>query len=277
MIRTTNANINAKVYDAPGAVSIDTIQPVTHVTEYETGSDKVTHAMHIVTGVAATMIFAGAGCVLAGSSLLLKDWSYYYNTIGILFLIGFSAWTLGSLFSFIGSFRSNNNTADRYIWTNIFSSIMFFLAGVTLILGAAFWLTSNDDLRYTGRILWIVGGGLTLGSFFIRILGVFWDATDLYRHETYIPSNEKIPLRAREGVVIDFKPTESHKAAIWGNAIASSIYLVSATTFWIGTVCMFLMWPYLEKNGIEYLTGCLWIAAGGMMLFGAIAHVVGRK
>jgi hypothetical protein len=251
-------------------------RPVAHIREYEAGSDNVTHIMHIVTAVGAFLIFAGAACVLSGSALLLRDWSYYYNTIGILLLIGFSAWTGASIFNFIGSFRSGNSPQDRYIWINLVSSVIFFLAGLNLILGAAFWLTSNDDLRYAGRILWVVAGGLTLGAFFTRVLGAFWDATDLYRHKTYLPA-ETAPLRANEGTVLDFEPTDSHKAAIWGNAMASTIYLVAAATFWIGTIAMYMMYPHTEKDGLEDLTGALWVASAGLMIFGGICHMVARK
>jgi len=216
--------------------------------------------MHIVTAAAAALVFTGAGLILSGSALLLKNWSYYYDTIGILMLIGFSSWAAASVMSFIGSFRKGNDAKDRYIWINMASSVMFFLASATLIVGSAFWLTRNDDLRYTGRILWIVGGGLTMATFFTRVLGAFWDATDLYKHQTYLPA-ETAPLRAQEGAVIDFKPTENHKAIIWSNAIASTIYLVAATVFWIGTIAMFMIWPYFENAGIEDLTGALLTAS----------------
>jgi hypothetical protein len=231
----------------------------------------------MVTAVAASLIFAGAGLVLSGSALMMRDWSYYYDTIGILLLIGFSCWGAASIFSFIGSFRKGNDPKDRYIWINMASSVMFLLASANLIVGAAFWLTGNDDLRYTGRILWIVGGGLTLATFFTRVLGAFWDSTDLYRHETYLPA-ESAPLRAQEGAVIDFKPTGNHKAIIWANNVASSLYLVAASLFWIGTITMFMIYPYLATDyGMEDLTGALWCASSGLMIFGALMHIIARK
>jgi len=278
MIRTPTqyATVNEKVYDAPGSVSVTEVQPVARVVEYEIGGDKITRTMHFITSLSAIFIFAGSAMVLAGAGMLLRNWRDYYTTIGVVMTIGFSLWVLASLFSFVGSFRRNNELKDRYIWSNLISNVMFFLASACLVLGAAFWLSYNDNTKYAGRIMWIIGGGLLTGAFFIRLLAVFWDATDLFKHETYLP-NESLPLRRHEGALIDFKPTTSHKVAIWGNAFASSFYLAGATTFWIATYAMRMMWPVYNKDGFEFFTGILWVISMGLMIVGSIAHFVGRK
>ncbi|KAL0488653.1 6 TM domain-containing transmembrane protein [Acrasis kona] len=276
MIRTPtqHAEINAKRFNSPGMITMPEVRPVARVIEYEIGGDKVTRAMHVITSLGAFLVFSGASMVLAGAGMILSDWRYFYNTIGIVMTIGFGLWLLASVLSLVGSFRRNNKKG--YVWSNLISSIMFFAASACLVLGSAFWLSYYDNTKYAGRIMWLVGGGLLTGSFFIRVLGVFWDATDLYKHETYLP-NESLPLRRNEGALVDFKPTGSHKLAIWGNALASSFYLAGATAFWIATYAMYMMWPSVTKQGFENFTGVLWIISMGLIILGSISHMIGRK
>ncbi|KAL0484024.1 NAD/NADP-dependent betaine aldehyde dehydrogenase [Acrasis kona] len=269
----SQTEMNTKYYDvAPGSVTVT--QPVSRVVEYEIGGDKITRIMHIITSASAILMFSGAAMVLSGAAMFLKDRDYFHNTIGIVMTIGFGLWILSSLLSFAGSFRRYNKK-DGYVWSNIISSFLLLLASVVLVIGAAFWLC-NMNLQYTGRIMWIIGGGLLTVSLFIRLLGVFWDATDLYRHETYLPS-ESLPLRRNEGALVDFKPTKSHKTAIWGNVLASTLYLAGATTFWVATYAMRMLWPTNQKDGFEHFTGILWIISMGLFIAGSIAHFIARK
>ncbi|KAL0486927.1 2 TM domain-containing transmembrane protein, partial [Acrasis kona] len=121
-----NLSTFQRMYDTPESVNISKVAPgsnITKVVNTEVNTSR-SNASMLVSTLSATLVFAGSTMILAGAGMLISDWIYYYHTMGICMIIGFSLWTVASLVSFIGTIGRDNKIRNYYTWVNLFTSVI---------------------------------------------------------------------------------------------------------------------------------------------------------
>ncbi len=224
----------------------------------------------------------GSCLTLTAMALALRDSSFYYTQIGGLLVAGFSLWFIASLLNWVPNFggfakTGPNGARDGYHIFNIFANLLIAAGMILLIAGAGCWLSGFNQPRYSGTILWIIGSGLWLGGLLIRDFGLRYDAMRTYKDYPVVANATNDPnyntLRKQRGGMI---------SSLWGNALATDMYLIAATLFVVGSIFWLARNNNYELNGytagkFENAASILWIVGSGIVFFAAIAHCVARR
>jgi hypothetical protein len=227
--------------------------------------------------LAAVAMFLGAVLILAAAALILRDSSYHYTSIGGLLIAGFSLWFIAAVLnnvSPLGYFNKGARNQAGYHIFNFIASVLAWVAFALFIAGAACWLSQYGNPRYAGEILWVIAGSLWLVSLLVRDMGVRYDAMNTYKNYPVLPNTVNDTQYK--------KNLGAHISSIWGNALATDLYLISSVLFLLGAI-MFVargrnygINDYTARQ-FEIAAGCMWIVGAGIVLFASLAHCVARR
>ncbi|KAL0476461.1 SLC22A7 [Acrasis kona] len=275
-----NTNLNKPVYEAPGSIgafpiATQFVQPV------DTNKRQNFEAFSSTSSILAAISFwTGAALIIAACGLILRDSRYHYTAIGVLLIIGFSLWLLGSILNWLptigGFFRANRS---GYHIFNFIACLLGMVSFSLFIAGSGCWLSRFGNVHTSGEIVWIIAGGFYIASILVRDLGLRYDAMDTYKKHgstTLIPPTET--LQNNDPNKNDLK---LHMSSVWGNAIATDSYLITAVLFLLGSI----MFRVRGSNGsstlagrqFEIAAGCMWIVGASIVIFAALAHCVARR
>jgi hypothetical protein len=226
--------------------------------------------------LAAVGMWLGAVLILTAMALLLRDASYHYRSIGGLLIAGFSLWFISAVLNNISPLGYFNKGARNQVGYHIFNFIASMLAWIAFALfiaGAGCWLSQSGDARYAGEILWVIAGSLWLASLLLRDMGVRYDAMNTYKNYPVGNNNNDTQYKKNLG---------AHISSIWGNALATDLYLISSVLFLLGAI-MFVArgrnstFDGYTSNQFQTAAGCMWIVGSGIVLLASIAHCVSRR
>jgi hypothetical protein len=220
---------------------------------------------------------------LTAMALALRDSSFYYTPIGGLLVAGFSLWFIASLLNWVPNFGGfakvgPNGARDGYHIFNLFANLLAAISMALFITGAACWLSGFNNVRYHGTIVWIVAASLWLISLIIRDMGLRYDAMRTYRDYPILPTTATANNTDNNVA----KARGARISSLWGNAIATDLYLVSSVLFLLGAI----FWVCRENNyningytagKFENAASILWIVGSSMVFFAALAHCVARR
>ncbi len=171
-------NYTTTAYEAPGSILVKptaTTVTETVITQNAPAQVKKDHGafgkiLNMFAALTGVAMFLGAVLLVVGAALSLTNQSFYYRTIGILFVVGFGIWCISALFQFISSMGLfSKRTRNLYMGANLISSLCFALGSACLVLFAAFWLANTENLNYAGQILAIVRESLLKLTFRLEL------------------------------------------------------------------------------------------------------------
>jgi hypothetical protein len=282
---------------APGSTIVSQTTVTSQPTGvYEYGNSTAGKGLGIFSQAVGSLAGVGLGLgsllLIIGSAIMLSDRRNYgnfysndYRSAGGLFLAAFILWFLSSLFSFCGIARLfKKDTRNGYQGANAVHSLLWFLGTLCLIVGAGLWLDKNFDegsQRYAGEILWIVGSALLLLAFLTRNIGTHADSISTARDQTFLPTAQaNVPGSTYAGNQFDRFTKPLHLGGVWGNALASALYLIGSGVFLLGAIHWHMRMRQSDIDSLyqhQDIASVLWIVAGGIFFLGSLAHCAARR
>jgi len=232
--------------------------------------------------IAAFGYFCGAALLLTAMALVLRDVDYHYTSIGGLMIAGFSLWFLSALINWVPNFGGfarvgPGGTRSAYHIFNIFANALSWIGFALLIAGAACWLSAFGNPRYAGEILFVIGSSIWLAGMILRDLGLRYDAMQTYKNYP-AANNVNAPAMDAEAK----RGLGAHISSLWGNALATDLYLIAATLFVVGSALFIARGRNFDRDfntaqTFQTAWATVWLVASGLVLFAAIAHCVARR
>jgi hypothetical protein len=157
------------------ALPTQVIEKQEHNYPRQTKWDKFVLVLNILSSLSW---FIGGIVNIIGTGLFLGG-DQYTNATGILFIIGFSLWIIGTVMSMIPPLvkpcvRTSWSGADitikvkSYDVVNTIASFGILASMVLFVVGSGIWLGSGLGLSLPSQIIWIIAGGLWVLSSFVR-------------------------------------------------------------------------------------------------------------
>lgn len=286
-ISTTTVTQKPVTVLGPGAtqavMSVPT-QPVTNLAVYTVNDHKSRFGVFtwIMSVLSAVCWFIGAVLNIAAMSCQLSDATFYYNSVFVLLIIGFSFWfaavVLNAIPSIGGYTRSHRS---GYLIAHSFYAVFAAVAMILFITGAGCFLSNRISTNIGGNVVWIIAGSLWLAGVFIRDLGLRYDMMNTYKNYPLTKDANTAVLNANNGQSKLGRTTQFklHMASIWANSVVTTFYFVVATLFLIGAI----MYNAARNGaGVNYQPfgvafGVMWLVASIMIFFGSFFQCVARR
>jgi hypothetical protein len=247
---------------SPGSSVMIAFQPPLQATPAATYLNDFSTLSSILSG---TCMWIGAVLILTASALIIQDADYYYTAIGVVLVIGFSFWFVAAVANWLPSFGGfGKRSRSGYHIINFFGACLAWISFAMLIAGAACWLSPSAESRSAGFTVWIISSCIWITSVLTRDMGVHWDGMNTFKNYPIIPTNR--PDNASMNAL------GLHLSSLWGNAIATDLYMITAMSFLIGSALF-----RVDSRQFQVAAAWLWLGGSIVTLFSAIAQCVARK
>jgi len=286
----TTTTVTQKPVTVLGPGSVQTfaavpVQPVTQLNQVYTVNDhksKFGVFAFVMSVLSAVCWFIGAVLNIAAMSCLLQDIGFYYYSVFVLLIIGFSFWFAAVVLNAIPSCGGFTRThRSGYLIGHFFYALFAGVAMILFITGAGCFLSFNTGTNIGGNVVWIIAGSLWLAGVFIRDLGLRYDMMNTYKNYPQGNTAQNAIIAANNGQSDAKRTTQFklHMASIWSNSVITAFYFIVAVLFLIGAIFYdsAVRGQPSTYGPFHVATGVLWLIGSIMVFFGSFFQCAARR